>query len=596
MLIARDRKLAFMLLVVALLAVLCTAQRARAQNVTQSLVPPGAAGEKSARLEPVLAGKKSTAVAVEPGSSNEERLGFLERALEQQNSRLDQLQKIILEQQQTIQLLAGKLGGGDSPSALSGGGVPVVDQPGNRAQDARATVSVEDRLKKVEARVSDIGPVKFSGDIRLRSESFFGLSNSLTNGDNPAVLGNDLSPRHRLRVRARLAMSGTIGTEFDWGLRMATGSFADNISSNQTLTDFYNRKPFGLDQAFISYKPRALPGLRLQGGKFDLPWTATELTIDSDLMIEGLNESYTRTFKESKLKELKFVAWQSPFLERNSAFVRNSNGTVNIDQSRRGGRDLALYGGQIRARFEFSPKVALNLSVADLFFSGTQFISPVQVWGSNLQLPLTFTIPASGSTPAQTITTQVSIPRDLLVAGNGNLGLTNASNNATNRDGRLSSGFNLVDLLARLELKQSKRWPVTVLLNFVTNTQTHDVVTAGPGGADLILPNNENNGFWGEVQVGQTKARGDLQFGYTFLRIEKDAVLTPFNMSDITQQSDVRGHRFNFSYTADPRVTFVITGIVTERPNGLLGAFGTTPPGSFNLPTKRLQLDTVIKF
>jgi hypothetical protein len=255
-----------------------------------------------------------------------------------------------------------------------------------------------------------------------------------------------------------------------------------------------------------------------------------------------------------------------------------------------------MFGGAARVRFEPNDKVALTLSASDLYFRGTQFISPVQVFGSQLQLPVTITIPATATTPAQTITTQVSIPRDFLVAGNGNLGLTNASNNATNRDGRLSSGFNLVDLIARLDLKHSKRWPVTLLFDFVTNTQVHDVVTAGPGGADLILHNDENHGFWGEIQVGSTKARGDMQFGYTFMRIEKDAVLTPFNFSDITQQSDMRGHRLQFSYAADPRVTFSVTGIVTQRPNGLLGPFATTPPGSLNRATTRLQFDTVIRF
>ena len=399
-----------------------------------------------------------------------------------------------------------------------------------------------------------------------------------------------------MRLRARLQMRGTISDEFDWGLRLATGSMADNISTNQTMTDFFNRKPFALDQAFVTYKPKRAPGLRLQGGKFEPPWTFTEMTIDNDLMVEGFNESYSRGFKKSTLKDLTVVAWQLPFLERNSAFVRNNNGTVNIDQSRRGGRDLALYGGQVRARLEPNDKVSLNLSVSDLYFSGTQFISPVQVFGNQLQLPVTFTIPAAGSTPAQTVTTQVSISRDLLVAGNGNLGITNASNNAINRDGRLASGFNLVDMLARLELKNSKRFPVTILLNLVTNTQTHDIVTAGPGGGDLILPNKENQGFWGEVQVGQTKARGDMLFGYTFMRIEKDAVLTPFNWSDITQQSDMRGHRLMFSYAVDPRVTFTVTGIVTERPHGLFGPFVTTPPGSSNRPTTRLQFDTVFKF
>lgn len=590
MLIPQNCKVACSLCFAVLLAIVLASQ-AVAQNATHNVGQPIAGAEKNLPAD-AAANRKNSTPAAEPGSSNEERLAALERALDQQNAKLDQLHKIILEQQQTIQVLSGTRVPPMSHAQVAHATNAAVNPP----QDERATASVEDRLKKVEGRVSEIGSVKFSGDLRLRSESFFGLSNSLANGDNPAVLGNELSPRHRLRVRARLAMTGAVGNEFEWGLRMATGSFADNISTNQTLTDFYNRKPFGIDQAYITYKPRGIAGLRFQGGKFETPWSSTEMTIDSDLMIEGLNESYTRTFKNSKLKELKLVAWQSPFLERNSAFVRNGNGTVNIEQSRRGGRDLALYGGQIRSTFALSPKVGLSLSVADLFFSGTQFISPVQVWGSQLQLPVTFTIPASGATPAQTVTTQVSIPRDLLVAGNGNLGLTNASNNATNRDGRLSSGFNLVDLLARLEFKQSKRWPVTVLLNFVTNTQTRDVVTAGPGGADLILPNHENNGFWGEVQIGQTKARGDMQFGYTFMRIEKDAVLTPFNLSDITQQSDMRGHRLVFSYAADPRVTFTVTGILTQRPNGLLGAFGTTPPGSFNLPTKRLQLDTVIKF
>lgn len=516
------------------------------------------------------------------------RIEALEQMLADQSQRLDRLQLTIAEQQETIRLLAGKLNGGEA-SATATAQVPVAPQ-------TVKSPTVDDRLKNVEARVSDLSAIKFSGDIRLRSESFFGQSNSLANGANPAVLGNDLSPRHRMRFRARLQMRGSIGQEFDWGLRFSSGSFADNISNNQTLTDFFNRKPFALDQAFVTYKPHSVPGFKLQGGKFDPPWTFTEMTIDNDLTVEGFNQSYFRSFKKSALKDLTLVVWELPFLERNSAFVRNSNGTVNIDQSRRGGRDLALYGGQVRARFEPNEKIALNLSLADLFYSGTQFISPVQVFGSQLLLPLTFTIPASGATPAQTITTQVAIARDLLVAGNANLGLTNASNNATNRDGRLASGFNLVDLLARLELKHSKRFPVAILLDFVTNTQAHDVVVAGPTGLDVLLPNRENNGFWGEIQVGKTRERGDIQFGYTFMHIEKDAVLTPFNMSDVTQQSDTRAHRLQFSYAADPRVTFTVTGIITERLNGLLGPFTVTPAGSSNRATTRLQFDTVLRF
>lgn len=587
---------------------------------------PVAAGAQQADEAPIVSGSSARTIQSSTGKSpadkkptTDEKLTALEQLLERQSQRLDELQRTVTEQQELIRLLAGKLSPVQtSPAVLS---VRTETEP-----QASQSPTVEDRLKRVETRVSEIGGVRFSGDIRLRSESIFGQSNNLANAANPSTLGNDLTARHRMRLRARLTIRGSVSEEFDWGLRLATGSFADNISTNQSMTDFFNRKPFALDQAFVIYKPKWATRLQLQGGKFEAPWAyrfetpwpAPELITDNDLMVEGFNESYVikKRDEQSRLKEVKFIAWQLPFLERNSAFVRNSNGTVNIDETRRGGRDLALYGGQVRTRFESkgkwdscakaartekekaacAPKIGFDFAVGDLYYSGTQFISPVQVFGSTLSLPVTFIIPASGATPAQTITTQVSIPRDQLVAGNANLGVSIASNNATNRDGRLASGFNLVELFARLELKYSKQYPVTLILNAVHNTRVRDVIAAGPGGADLILPNNENNGLWAEVQVGQMKARGDLLFGYTFMRIEKDAVLTPFNMSDITQQSDMRGHRLHFAYTANPRVLFVVTGIVTQRPRGLLGPFLPTPLGSLNRSTTRLQLDTILRF
>jgi hypothetical protein len=529
----------------------------------------------------------------EKTKSDAERIAALEDALRRQNEQLEQLRTTLAEQVRLLNGLNAPANNGSADSSLAR---PAVIAVNSSPQANDRLTAVEAQAKKTsEALSKQLGSLTFSGDFRLRLESFFGQANTLANAANPTVLGNELTPRFRPRIRLRLGIRGQINDEFDWGMRLATGSFADNASTNQTLTDFFNRKPFALDQAYVNYKPKAVPGLRIQGGRFESPWAYTEMVFDSDLQFEGLNESYSRDFK-GKFKNLTLVAWQLPFLERNSAFVRNADGTVNVEESRRGGRDLALYGAQVRTRIDPSDKVSLTLSAADHYFSGTQFISPVQVFGSTLQLPVTFTIPASGTTPAQTITTQVSIPRDLLVAGNGNLGVTTASNNATNRDGRLSSAFNLIDLIARLDLKHSSRFPVSLLFDFVTNTQAHDIVTAGPGGTNLILPNNENKGFWGEIQVGKTRERGDLQLGYTFMRIQKDAVLTPFNFSDITQQSDMRGHRFNFAYAIDPRVIFSVTGIVTERASGLRGPFGVTPPGSIDRNTTRFQFDTLFKF
>ena len=301
------------------------------------------------------------------------------------------------------------------------------------------------------------------------------------------------------------------------------------------------------------------------------------------------------------------MAWQLPLLERNAAFVLGPDGLVDLSASGRAGRDLALYGAQLRTTFALSEQLSVTLSAADLYFSGTQFINPAQVFGPNIQLPVSVTIPASGTTPARTVTAQVSVPRELLVGGNSNLGFSSATTNATNRDGRLASGYNRVDLIARFDLTGSKRWPMMLLLNFVTNTQAHDVVSAGPGGADLVQRNGENVGYWAEFQLRrlvdrtkdeklETPKRGDLLFNYTFLRIEKDAVLTPFNFSDLSIFSDVRGHRLTAAYTADPRVVISLTGIFSQRPNGLLGPFAATPPGSLNRTLTRVQLDTILRF
>lgn len=465
------------------------------------------------------------------------------------------------------------------------------------------------QLKKTTEGLSrQLGSISFSGDIRLRMESQFGQLNALASAGNAAAFGNELSPRHRARLRARLAVRGQFGPQFDWGLRFATGTTPDLISTNQTLTDFFGRKTFALDQAYVSFRPAAVPGLRVQGGKFETPWHFTELTWDSDNSPEGLQETYTRDFKRAgALKNLTFVAWQLPMLERQSAFVLNSAGQVDAAASGRGGRDLALYGAQARARLELTPRAALTLSAANLHFAGTQFITPAQFFGGTLQLPVTVNIPATATTPAQTITTFATISRDLLVSGSS-LGVSVASTNATNRDGRLSSGYNLVDLIAKLELTHSQRWPVTLVFNVVTNTQVRDVVAAGgPGGANRIIENDERHGYWAEFQVRrlvdrkkdekfETPKRGDVLFNYTLVRIQKDAVLSPFNFSDILQSTDVRTHRFIATYTADPRVTLSLNAFVSQRPHGLLGVFGSTPAGSLNRATTRLQLDTVFRF
>jgi Putative porin len=563
-------------------------------------------------------------------------LDEVRRQLQEQSEEIERLRTTVKEQSQLLQQLLTREHAAAPPATVESATYNTNDVATTDVLDsgsgsttnasARATASAQPKTsaqtptasapKPSEITTGTLSSISFSGDFRLRYEGLFGQLNALPNSADPSIVGNELSSRNRTRIRARLAIRGQFGREvakgereFQWGLRLATGTFGDLNSTNQTATDFFTRKAFAVDQAYITYKPARVPGLRLQAGKFETPWLATELTIDVDLMPEGLNELYARDFKHSRLKNLTFIAWQLPFLERNSAFVLGSDGHVSVDQSRRAGRDLALYGAQLRGRLALTPHAGLTLSAADLYYSGTQFINIAQFTGTQLQIPITFTIPASGTTPAQTITTVVNIPRDALVTGSG-IGTSVANTNAVNRDGHLSSGFNLVDLIGRLDLNASQHYPLALIFDYVHNTQAHDVVVAGTGGANRLLPNHEDNGVWAEVRVCRLHEAktcdsldrlnnakpGDMLFGYTFIRIEKDAVLTPFNFSDLLQPSDIRAHRLTFTYAVDPRVLLTLTDVISERPNGLLGIFGATPVGSLNQATHRFQFDTVFRF
>ena len=570
-------------------------------NITasaQSLLPAQESGNGSAAAKP---------------AENPE-IEEIKNLLRQQQKEIEQLKSTLSEQAKTIEKLQN--------NPVQTPNVPAAPQ----------TDTIETRLSKVEEQSkktsesiarNQLGTLGFSGDLRMQYDSFYGLLNNAPNIENPAINGNELSSRQRIRYRLRFAVRGKIGgdvfsgfytsggekrmeKEFEWGIRLTSGTLSNPASPNPVLTDFFSRKPIGVDQAYVSWRPRRAAGLRLIAGKFDPTWARTEMTIDNDLQVEGVSQVYSRDIKNSFVKNITLSAWQLPLLERGTTFVRNADGTINLGESLRNGRDLGLFGAQLQSRFALSSKTSLTLSAANLHFTNTDAINPVQVFGNNLQLPVTITIPATATTPAQTITGVALISREFLVSGNGNLGLSAGTNNAVSRNGRLASDFNLIDLIAQLDFRQYQYNPLTFIFNYVRNTQTHDVIVADSAGGNRALTNNENDGVWAEFRFQNlrkqrgndfnTPVSGDMLFSYTFLRIEKDAVLTPFNWDDLIQGSDISGHRLFFSYTVDPRVSFNLTGLFNKRLNGLNGAFGTNPPGSLNRFTNRIQVDTVFRF
>src|SRR5689334_3690478 len=124
-----------------------------------------------------------------PETNVSERVRLLESELERQNTKLDQLQKTLSEQQATIQALLEKLNA--QPA------VATVKEPEPVAA-ATPTPTIEQRLAKVEEQALKIGPVRLSGDFRLR---FDGTFRSATEPPDPPLQHvQNVRMRYRFRL------------------------------------------------------------------------------------------------------------------------------------------------------------------------------------------------------------------------------------------------------------------------------------------------------------------------------------------------------------------------------------------------------------
>ncbi len=440
------------------------------------------------------------------------------------------------------------------------------------ADQTKANKSFDERLKAV-------GPFSFSGDFRLRDEPFFG---------GPA---NQSQVRNRERFRARLNITAKLNSEIGGGISVASGDLNDPISTNQTANQFYTRKPFTLDRAFINYKPNVLKVLTLTGGKFAYPFYRTELTWDNDLNPEGLAQTVSFDFKSIPgLKKIAIVGFELPFTEVAGVSATNKS----IVQS-------AVYGGQLQTIWEFSSWLKFSAYGAFYNYHNADPLALAlrRANLSNPQSPANGLLPIGGSSVQNsiaTITTSSILPTttpDATVTVNTNI-----------VSAMFNSKFALFDAIARFDITTPyKRVPLVVLGDYVQNTRAcanaanvaaSQAAFVAPAGVTVTTSNpacfsRERRGYWLEARAGRLQETGDLQLSYTRMFIEKEAVMGAFNFSDLRQNSNVSEHRIEAIYQGYKNVQLQFTGLF-GRP---LNWHTSAAPEPI---LKRLQFDVIYKF
>jgi len=453
------------------------------------------------------------------------------------------------------------------PDPAPSAGIPQTSPVGVNLQAG----STDERIRNLERQIKGLGPISFSGDIRLRAEPFFG---------GPSDESLD---RVRGRVRARFNVDADLGSQFRAGLTLASGDLNNPISTNQTLTGFYTRKPIALDQAFVEFTPREFNELTLVGGKFRYPWYNTELTWDKDLNPEGAGETLAFKLDTPVLKRFALVGFQLPFAEVAGTQADNERVAQQI-----------TYGGQVQTTWQIAPRIVLSAYSGYYDFHGADSIALALARASskNPQTPLVGLLPlTSGNTvPNSTYTTTGTTV--ITIAGKayptGVSSITNA---------QFASKFGLFDNIARLDLDIGHpRWPLSFIGDYVQNTEAcGNLPNILPAPADtstetykqkLSSPCNSHyrRGYWLEGRIGRLQEKGDMQFGYTRIYIEQEAVLANFNYSEIYQGTDVSQHRFDSFYQFDRNVQLGFTALV-GRPLG--------PKQDW---LERLQFDTIFIF
>jgi hypothetical protein len=162
---------------------------------------------------------------------------------------------------------------------------------------------------------------------------------------------------------------------------------------------------------------------------------------------------------------------------------------------------------------------------------------------------------------------------------------------------QFASKFGLFDSIARFDVKTpSERWPVAIIGDYVQNTEAcanvgnilpqpaNTATTLYTRSVNFSCNPSQRRGYWAEAEVGRILQKHDLQFGYTRIFIEREAVLSNLNYNQIYQGSNVTEHRFSVFYTIRSNVILDFIGLFGRPLN-----FGSSNPPIDSL--KRLQFD-----
>lgn len=483
---------------------------------------------------------KETAVTAREVQELKEALSAQQHQISQQNQLVDQLrsqlQQLLNTTQQANAAAQKAASGVDQAQSTAAQAQQsateaksLADQASSSAAEVKTALAVvdtktQDEGRQLSALEALVGRFRFSGDVRIRGESYF----------QQRVPDNNLA-----RIRVRFGVDGQLNEDFIAGFALATGNLGNPTSTNETFTNVFDRKTIALDRGFVTYNPIAHRWLSLTGGKFAYTWQRTSVTFDPDVNPEGFNEKASFDFSGPV---------QNFTIQGIELLYNQANGKTAIAS-----QDSYALGGQVSGRLQFGPWTTtpsfttLKWNRPDAILEQSAFavgatttgFQPATPKGGPTPSPITgIPVPGEGQGCAKGLSFSSFAP--CVFAPNG---MTNATYVDSAGLAHFYSGYNYADFIINNQIQTGlTRLPLNLLLEFLDNleAEAHPLNTKG---AVIKTLGSQNKEYGFDFSVGQVKNRNDIQLGYAWYREEQDAAIASFVESDQRAPTNILQNR-----------------------------------------------------
>lgn len=376
---------------------------------------------------------------------------------------------------------------------------------------------------------------------------------------------NSKEHRERLRLRARLGILARISEQWGAGLRLATGSTTDRVSTNQTLGQDFNKYNLLVDRAFLKYDP--VEWLSLTGGRIPNPWFSTDLVWDDDLNFEGVAATFKPRFGNGAIK---------PFLTVGAFPIKEENQPASQGRWMQG-----IQGG---TQWDFSTNTRLKIGVA--WYGFRNFEGRVEDTSS---------LDVAGTTfkPMAANYGQYEYGRNLRQKGN-TLFRTNAlGDTGTTSYWGLASRFRPLNLTTSLDLAHFDPVHVVLTGDWVKNTAFDRGEILARTRGRINLTDGKNYGYHYKLTLGMPKIEKarDWQISAAYRFLGSDAVVDAFTDSDFGGGgTNMKGYTLGVHYGIDNNASVGLRLLSADS----IDSFTMNPAHRFSMDV--IQADINVRF